>query len=101
MRKTILGFVGSTTLVATLLAMPSAASAETRQEIWKCWTVYGTETIAKTAFYTCPSGTINIWYTDLNGVQMKLSGSCANKLWNDSGRTATYLDAKAKCRIWP
>ena len=98
MKKTIRGLVGAATLVGALLAAPSAAQAEPRVEIWKCWTVYGTETIAKTAYYTCPLGTIQIWYSDLNGIQMKLSGSCANRLWVESNHQATYLDATAKCR---
>jgi hypothetical protein len=100
MRKLVLGLVGATMLVAAPLAMPSAASAEPRYEIWKCWHARSnTETIPKTQYWACPEGTILVIDTYTGNIVRRINGACANRVWQEN-RNNTYHEAVRRCTEW-
>jgi hypothetical protein len=101
MKTSILGLVWAAMLVTATLARPSAASAEPRYEIWRCWHLRAnTETIPKTQYWSCPLGTILVMDTYSWEILRKISGQCANALWMRSGRKATPYEVAEKCTEW-
>jgi hypothetical protein len=97
MRKVILRLVLGATMLAAPLAMAPSASAEPRHDIWKCWNVREEWVIPRTEFYACPLMSIKVIDSYTGDRKHLLDGTCANDLWNNSGRRATWQDAIRRC----